>query len=261
MKRRIWPFAFALLCSLAVTAGAESEQWQEGFFRANQAYKEGRFQEAVDGYLQLIKSDHGQGHIYYNLGNAYVRLNEFGEAILCYERARLVLPRDADLDFNLRYARDQIQDALPRSSDFLSMTFFWLERLNLDELFWSFAVLNVVSWGILLLRIFYRPEWSYYLVLVVFVFWLISGISFGVKCYQMERDDRAVVLQKEVDVLAGPDSGDTVLFKLHEGTIVHSERSEDGWTLIQLTEGKRGWLRAEAIERIMLGTGQEGNYL
>jgi len=255
MKRLVWHVAFALLCSLATTAGGGSEQWEEIFFRANQAYKEGRFQEAVNGYRQLIESGHGKGHIYYNLGNGYVRLDELGEAILNYERARLVLPRDADLDFNLRYARDQIQDVLPRSSDFVSMTFFWLESLNLGELFWSFAVLNVVSWGILLLRIFYRPEWSYYLLLVISILWFISGVSFGVKWYQIERDDRAVVLQKEVNVLAGPDSGDTILFKLHEGTIVHSERSEDGWTLIQLTEGKRGWLRAEAIERIMLGTG------
>jgi tetratricopeptide (TPR) repeat protein len=254
MKRLIWPVAFTLLCILAASAGGENEQWEEVFFRANQAYKEGRFQEAVDGYLQLIKSGHGEGHIYYNLGNGYVRLNELGEAILNYERARLMLPRDADLDFNLRYARDQIQDVLPQSSDFVSMSFFWLGSLNFDEVFWSFAVFNAVFWGILLLRIFYRSEWSYYLLLVSLVLWLISGASLGLKWYQIERDDRAVVLQKEVNVLAGPDSGDTVLFKLHEGSIVHSERSEDGWSLIRLQDGKRGWLKAEAIERIILKT-------
>ncbi len=37
---------------LFVTAGlaAENRQWEELFFTANQAYREGRFQEAVEGY-------------------------------------------------------------------------------------------------------------------------------------------------------------------------------------------------------------------
>jgi hypothetical protein len=46
-----------------------------------------------------------------------------------------------------------------------------------------------------------------------------------------------------------------VLFKLHKGTTVHHERSEDGWSLINLPDEKRGWIRSGALERIM-GNGQ-----
>ena len=73
------------------------------------------------------------------------------------------------------------------------------------------------------------------------------------KWHQVGSDDRAVILQPEVSVLAGPESRDTVLFKLHEGTLVHLVRSEDAWSLIRLPDGKRGWLRSEALERIVAG--------
>ena len=92
MRELIWFCIFSFFFPLAVVHAAESEQWEEVFLKANQAYKEGRFETAVDGYNQLIQSGHGNGHVYYNLGNAYIRSGQLGEAILNYERARLVLP-------------------------------------------------------------------------------------------------------------------------------------------------------------------------
>jgi hypothetical protein len=72
-----------------------------------------------------------------------------------------------------------------------------------------------------------------------------------VKWHQLRTDLRAVILAQEAAVLAGPDSNDTVLFKLHEGTTIHRERIEDGWSLIRLSESKRGWLKSSSIEQIL----------
>lgn len=238
------------LLLVADRIGAENQQWEALFFSANEAYKEGGFQEAVDGYSQLIQSGHESGHLFYNLGNAYFRLNELGWAILNYERARLLMPRDADLNFNLRYARDQMQDAVAESQGLMNTTFFWLDTFNLYELFWSFAVLNVVFWAILVTRLFVRPDWIFYPFLVALIVWFIAGFSFGLKWYQVHTDERAVIVQEEISVLAGPDINDTVLFKLHAGTEVCHERSEDGWSLVSLPDKKRGWVKKEAVERI-----------
>lgn len=227
--------------------------WEETFFKANQAYKEGRFQEAAEGYEALIRSGHGGGHLRYNLGNAYFRLGELGRAILLYERARLKIPRDPDLNFNLRYALDQTQDALVESQGPVEMTFFWLDALTQGELFLGFAVLNGLFWGIGLLRLFRRAEWSYYAWILLLVLWLVCGASLGLKWHRTSTDHRAVVLEKEVDVLAGPAAGDTVLFRLHEGALVRLERFEDGWALIRLADSKRGWVAAGDVQRIKEG--------
>ncbi|MBW1765515.1 MAG: hypothetical protein JRJ65_00510 [Deltaproteobacteria bacterium] len=241
---------FGTFLILTPESRSQPNGWGEHFFRANQACKEGRFQDAVDEYERLIHAGHENGHIYYNLGNAYFRLERIGYAILNYERARAMIPRDADLNFNLRYARDQIQDAIEEPQDLMMMAFFWMESLNIHELFWIFVVLNVLFWGILVIRLFIRPEWTFYISIILLVFWVITGSSFGLKYFQQENDDRGVILRQEVNILAGPDVHDTVLFKLHEGTIVHHERSEEDWSLIRLPDEKRGWVKVDELERI-----------
>jgi hypothetical protein len=116
---------------------------------------------------------------------------------------------------------------------------------------WGFAGLNFLFWGILLLRLLVRPEWTYYVFIVLLIFWLVGGASLGVKWHQFNSDLRVVILTDEVDVLAGPDSNDTVLFKLHEGTTIQRVRIEDDWSLIRLSDSKRGWVESSTIEQII----------
>ncbi|NQU14354.1 MAG: hypothetical protein HQ561_09400 [Desulfobacteraceae bacterium] len=254
MKRSAWLITLSILVTgltLIAHVRAQTEGWEEIFFRANQAYKDGRFQGAIDGYGHLLRSGHASPHLYYNLGNSYFKINQLGRAILNYERARLLMPRNSDLNFNLSHARDQTLDAVSEPQDLVNMTFFWLKRLSFGELFWGFATFNCLFWAILLVRFFYRSEWLYYLLLIILVSWIVTGLSLGLKWYEEATDARAVILDKEVDILAGPDSHDTVLFKLHSGTIVYYERTEDGWTLVHLPDKKRGWIKATALEPII----------
>jgi tetratricopeptide (TPR) repeat protein len=241
---------FSGSCSAAGTPSPEAL-----FFEANQAYKEGRYQNAVDGYLQLMENGFANGHLYYNLANAYFRAGRLGQAILNYKRAQVLIPRDADLNYNLRFALDQTQDAVSPPQNYLNQAFFWLDATTLRELLWAFALLNVIFWGLLVLRLFSRPEWTYYVFIVLLIFWLVVGTSLGVKWYQLKTDQRAVILAPVVDVLAGPEANDTVLFKLHEGTIVHRERTEDGWSLIRVSTSKRGWIESSTIEQVSIKEG------
>ena len=157
------------------------------------------------------------------------------------------MPRDPDLNFNLSHARDQTRDAIEESRGFIETAFFWVKSFNLNELFWCFALLNLLLWTILIIRLFQKSEWLYYMLLLILSSWFVAGLSFGLKYYWISSDDRAVILQKEVNILAGPEEDDTVLFKLHEGTVVYQERSEDGWSLIRLPDKKRGWVKSKAI--------------
>ena len=246
-----------LILALILAGGraftAQTTSAEELYLDANRAYKEDRYQDAIDGYLRLIGNGYVNGHLHYNLGNAYLRSGQLGQAILNYERARILMPRDADLNFNLRYAIDQAQDAISPDQNFLKQAFFWLADITFRELMWAFAVLNILFWGILLLRLFVRPEWSYYVFIVLLIFWLVGGASLGVKWHQLGSDLRAVILTEEINVLAGPESNDTVLFKLHEGTTVYRERIEDDWSLIRLSDSKRGWVESSSIELILAG--------
>ena len=224
---------------------------QEDFFEANRAYRKDQFQEAVDGYLKLIANGIENGHLYYNLGNAYYRLGDLGKAILFFERARLLLPRDDDLIFNLTHARNQTVDAVADVQTFSLSDFLGLDSLNLYEAFLVFTIINGFFFFILGIRLYKKNEWSFYLSIFLAIIIGIAGCALALKWYQVTTDDRAVVLSDEVEVRAGPDPGDTALFKIHEGTIVHHERSEGEWVLLHLSKDKRGWASSKQLERIV----------
>ena len=253
MKKYAWLFIGALFFLPALCSGQPpAKESSEGiFFRANQAYKDGQFKRALEGYLHLIEKGHKNGRLYYNIGNTYYRIEDLGKAILFYERALLLIPRDPDLKFNLAYALDQTTDIIDEPESLISQSFFWLDDSNMREVFYFFMFVNILFFGILVIRLFSRADWTYYLFILLVIFLFIASSSLALKYYQLKWDDRAVILAKEVPVLAGPDPNDIVLFKLHEGAVIHHERSEDVWSLIHLSSEKRGWVRSKTIERIV----------
>ncbi|WP_028319889.1 tetratricopeptide repeat protein [Desulfatiglans anilini] len=243
---------FALLLPAGFSTAADTIQQSpdERFYAANQAYREARFAEAARGYEALIHEGWRTGDIYFNLGNAYLKMDKPGRAILHYERARDLIPRDPDLVHNLEFARDRLVDPPSEPKGSLQAVFFWLGAFSLGEVFWGFAVINALFWGIVLLRFWVSREWLYYLFMAFGVLWLVVGLSLALKWHAAATDRRAVVLVPEAGVLAGPAEGDTVLFPLREGAILEMERCEGGWALVHLSDKKRGWIPLEQIEAI-----------
>jgi tetratricopeptide (TPR) repeat protein len=232
---------------------AQAVRGDEAFFRANQDFREGRYAEAARGYQGLVASGQANGHVYYNLGNAWLKMDRPGAAILNYERARLLIPRDADLAFNLSYALDRASDAPAPQGQALSSAVFWLRSFNLPELFWVFAALHVLLTASTAFWLFRRSDAAYYVLMACIFAWFAGALFFGLKYCQAASDDRAVVISKTAEALAGPEAGDTVLFRLREGTTVARERAEGQWVLVSLPGGKRGWMKGADVEGVVDG--------
>jgi len=243
--------ALVFVCFLTMAQAETGTSSVEQFFEANQAYKNDRFQQAIDGYIHLIENGHENGHVYYNLGNAYFRLGDTGRAILAFERARLLMPRDGDLSFNLSHARNQTRDASIDLQTSSLNNFLGLGGFNRHETFFIFILLNVFFFSLLCLRLYKKTEWTYYLSIFLAIVISVGVCAVALKWYTWAYDNRAVVLSEEIMVQAGPDSRDTLLFKLHAGTLVHVERTENDWTLLQLSKDKRGWVESKHLEKII----------
>jgi len=258
MKRYLLFIASGLLIFLICFQGllsADDRSVDEWFFEANRAYQNDRFSEAINLYQDLIQNGHGSGHIYYNLGNAYLRNGDLGRAILSYEMARLLIPRDDDLIFNLSYAQSKIKDFIGDDQVSPSIAFLSLDSVNRYEAFFVFTLMNAGFFGILCVRRFYRTEWLYYLSIFLGIMISIGAATVGLKWYLTISDDRAIVLAEELNVRAGPALEETLLFKIHAGSVVHHERSEGDWALLHLSKDKRGWAKADMLERIALTKG------
>lgn len=86
---------------------------QNDFFeQANDHYNEGQYEEAVALYLRILESDRHSAALYYNLGNAYYKLNRIAPSIYYYEKALLLAPDDEDIRNNLLFAQKMTIDAI-----------------------------------------------------------------------------------------------------------------------------------------------------
>jgi hypothetical protein len=90
-----------LFCFLLASVSGSATAFED----ANQQFKSGDFAGAAAAYEKILESEGPRASVYYNLGNSYQQLKQYGPAILAYERARLLTPRDPDLLANLALAR------------------------------------------------------------------------------------------------------------------------------------------------------------
>ena len=84
---------------------------------ADSLYQKGKYPEAAQAYEHLLQEGE-HADLYYNLGNAYYRMNDIGRCILNYERAALRDPGNSDIQFNLALARTKTIDKIGDDSSF-----------------------------------------------------------------------------------------------------------------------------------------------
>ena len=222
---------------------------QEKFTAANELYKKGSYAEAVQAYEAVRAAGFESGALNFNLGNAYFKLGQSGKAVLNYERARRVLPRDADVFSNTRYALSLTGGNTLEQNIWQRFIGDQIGLYTLDELvlicLFVFAAMAVFSlWGL------YR-SWSErrrFVVtsLLLMVFMIYSGL-FYLK-FKLEAGQAVVTAQTEARY--EPLSDSTVYFDLAQGSSVRVVRNEGGWSKIGRRDGRLGWVKSEHLERV-----------
>ena len=89
------------LTLLLITASPGAAPLEE----ANAHFATAEYAKAAAACEQIIASDGPTAARLYNLGNARFQLKEYGPAILAWERAALLSPRDPDIHANLKLGR------------------------------------------------------------------------------------------------------------------------------------------------------------
>ncbi len=217
---------------------------------ANTAYQAGDYARAVALYRLVLERGIRNGHLYYNMGNAYHRLGDVGHAIYNYLMAQCYLPRDGDVRANLTYARDQVRDRLdPMPSPWWHRVMFWHDQVSDHELAVATVVLNTMFWTLLAFRWFrHRPGLGWAIALTGILTFLSTATAVE-KLWRYTHHPVAVVLAEELSVRSGMDVNSVRLFVLHAGAEVRVGKMGSGdWIRIDLPDGKRGW-----VERRFLG--------
>lgn len=237
----------ALSCAMAASVCAEQNP---AFAKANEDYNAGRFQEAVDGYQSLVASGQWSANLFYDLGNAWFRLGNFGEAILSYERALALDPRHPESEANLRVARDEVR-ALELRTQGLAR---YIEAGTATQ--YSIAA-SVAFWIALFAaaRLFFLRRRSTSLVaLIIFSALVFSGSIYAI--YALETgnkgQDLAIVTDKNIEArLATADNAGSVL-ALPPGSEIKVLSERGDWIYAALPNDLRGWIPAKSAQRVRL---------
>src|SRR5690554_7167718 len=76
------------------------------FEKGKDHYKNQEYQKAINAWKGILQNEEVSAELYYNLGNAYYRLNQIGPSIYYYEKALQLAPNDADIKNNLAFAEN-----------------------------------------------------------------------------------------------------------------------------------------------------------
>ena len=254
MKRVLWGILLVLSLSgaavCAAGAGGMTRDDAVGdFAKANFAYKDGHYQEAIDLYEQILAGGLESGPLYYNLANGYFKAGQLGRAILNYERARRLMPRDADLRVNEQFAQAQRERnyRLPRTPFWQRMIQQTTGSLTSNEMVLLIAALIGLC-AILSLVALYRA-WPFrrrILPLLLGVAVVVISLSVVVVIRE-SRAARSGVVISSVAAQFEPRAGATTHFTIKEGERVLVLKKEGPWVKVRRADGKVGWIPAESF--------------
>jgi tetratricopeptide (TPR) repeat protein len=223
------------------------------FSQATDSYNNGDYQKAIDYYLEILENGKHSSELYFNLGNAYYKLNQIAPSIYNYEKALLLSPNDAEINNNLSYAQNMTLDAIETLPEtglekiYKSMT----EIMSFDE--WSYtAVVFMILFALLYIAFYYfryaTQKRIAFISSIAALFISIGSAAFAFVQYNdFKSDQPAIVFSSEVQIKAEPNQRSEQIFILHEGTKVNVLEELNEWKKIKIIDGKTGWVTSESI--------------
>jgi hypothetical protein len=253
------PMACALLLVLPALARADVSDTR--LDEANRAFQDGRDDEAVVLFQQLISDRGYSAPLCFDLANAELKAGHLGPALLNYERARYLAPGDADINHNLQLARKQAGlDPDPyrwwqivlRSIDWtvwLGIILGALALLFLAVLGTAFAdalgrTLRVAP--VALRRFFKGVIFITIPVTLFFAFVELSAYGFNARI-------EGVIVAKQAPLRLSPfDSADQT-GTLPEGELVTVEQRHNDYFWVDQRSKQSGWVQQKALEPVLPG--------
>lgn len=244
---------FFIVSTLSLKAQAPvSPLFEEG----NTAYNNGDFFKAVTLYEQTLLTGKHSASLYFNLGNAYYRLNKVAESIYNYEKARQLDPENEDFKVNSAFAQNMTIDAIePLPESQLSQVQNSLYAIASASIWSKIVVLFV--WLFAIFFSIYLLNKTIKLKRLFFVLSLFSLIlflsSFTIKFFanaEQENKKYAIIFSNEINIWSEPNLRAEIQFTLHEGTKVELLDSLDEWEKIRIANGSEGWIKNASLKSL-----------
>jgi tetratricopeptide (TPR) repeat protein len=239
--KRIFLFVLLLLCLARITVASETART---YLDGIKDYNENRFAEAAAAFSRVADEGINNGKLFYNLGNAYLKTGDIGNAVLWYDRALKLLPHDPDLKFNYEYAQSLTRDEkADRDLALFRILFFWKYQLSQAQIQWTAIIFNLIFWSLTAVRVIRRNNRFQTIGHVILALGLIFTFTAVYNDYESNFIKEAVILPARVSIRSGLTDDATELFVLHAGAKVRIDKEKDDYIRIAFSDGKIGWIK------------------
>ncbi|HEB60986.1 MAG TPA: hypothetical protein ENJ06_04085 [Phycisphaeraceae bacterium] len=261
-----------LLLAVPVSRAADkltSEEIQQLFSEANRDYSRAvalrskqpdaaseLFRRAIASWRTIItRGGIENGYLRYNMGNAYLLMNDVGRALVNYKKAQRTIPGYPDLKRNLQIARSRTADQIePASGQGMAVLWSWHKDIPAKVRFTVGTITFALMWLLLFLRVVGLLRFR--ITALVLIFACIWGLcAASLVSEELDRVSRpeAVIVAREVVGRQGPgNAGYDESFNrpLHAGVEVRLLEKRAGWVRVQLPDKSTTWLPQNSVEII-----------
>jgi len=246
--RFLMTFRGVIFIFLMIISNQSYSQNKSLFEQGKSLYKVEKYQEAITSWMKILDHEKHSSELYFNLGNAHYKLNNIGPSIYYFEKALLLAPNDPDIKNNLSFAENAKVDAI----DPLPKTIFykWYHAIS-DLLTFDGWAYTSVFMGIVFVVCFLVYYFSYSEIIKRFffvsstisIFFLGMSLSMAFSTYEDAiNNNPAIIFAESTDVREAPNLRSEISFMLHEGTKVQILERDVDWVLIEIANGKEGWI-------------------
>lgn len=226
------------------------------FENANTAYNAGQFEQAVMLYKEILESGQHSAALYFNLANAYYRLNQVAESIFYFEKAKQLNPTDEDIIINGAFAQNMAIDAievLPKSQitqwEEKAMGLFSQEGWAYFTVFLAWML--ALFWALYLKNRIPLLKRSFFVAALTVALLFLGTLSIAVVKFSRNNElNYGILFNKKIEVSAEPNSRSEALFLLHEGTKVELLDQLQEWQKIRIANGSEGWIKEGTIRSL-----------
>lgn len=218
-------------------------------------YQEEQFEQAIQAWQSILDKEGESAAVYYNLGNAYFKLDKTALSILNYERALLLEPENEDIQHNLQVAQATIKDRVEAIPELFFIV--WLNNLNMWISGTAWGIISIITFilmlSLLLWRLFRRTRsGSGMITYSVIALFVLSGLTLllAIRAERLKSLSNDAIIMEDVMVKSSPSETGTNLFEVHEGLKIEVLDSVNNFAEIKLTDGKKGWISADKAESI-----------
>ncbi len=248
---QLYRILYLVLCTLYLAPCVAQDK-----ANADAAFRSGHYQKAITHYNAALKQ--GQSaETYYNMGNAYFRLGDYPQAMIAYQRAARLSPANSDIKHNIEITANKTIDRLPVSSDIFFVEWYkaFVCLLSIDS--WAIVSIVALALSLIFFLVYLFVEQigirriSFYSSVVLSLTFLCSILFAYQQHDQLLSKDKGVVIAEVATVKTSPTQKSSDAFVIHEGTSVNIKDSDiKGWFLIELSDGRQGWMPSSTVEVI-----------